>query len=100
MNTSLSYEDSPRAAVSLVGARERVRLATVRLEEVQSGLQEIVAAFDLPAGPGGEEEDLSAFQLAGACELDALIRCGLHDHLNPLLETLRTLVRSRPEEAE
>jgi len=84
--------------VSLVGARERVRLATVRLEEVKSGLQEIVEAFDLTAGCGGEE-DLSAFQLAGACELDALIRCGLHDHLKPLIETLRSLVRSRPEEA-
>jgi len=99
VNTNLSCEDSPRVADALVGAREQVRLATVRLEEVQSGLQEIVEAFDLPAGPGGEEEDLSTFQLAGACELDALIRCGLHDHLNPLLKTLRTLVRPGPEEA-
>jgi len=83
----------------LVGAREQVRLATVRLEEVRSGLQEIVDAFDLPAGPGGGEEDLSAFELAGVFELDALVRCGLHDHLKPLIETLRTLIRTGPEEA-
>lgn len=93
-----SCDVDPSMNEALVGAREQVRLATVRLEEVKSGLQEIVDAFDLPAGSGGEEEDLSAFQLAGACELDALIRCGLHDHLKPLIETLRSLVRPRPEE--
>jgi hypothetical protein len=86
-------------ADALLGAREKVRLVTVRLEEVRSGLQEIVAAFEVPLVPGGAEEDLSAFQLAGACEMDALIRCGIHDHLNPLLETLRALVRAEPEEA-
>jgi hypothetical protein len=94
-----SCDVGPGAQAALLGAREKVRVATVRLEEVKSGLQEIVDAFDVPLVPGGEEEDLSAFQLAGACEMDALIRCGIHDHLNPLLETLRSLVRAEPEEA-
>lgn len=78
----------------LTAAREQVRHALQRLEEVQLDLWETVEGITLP--PVQVRED--GFDLAGLSEVDAVIRCAVHDHLEPLIRALRSLTRNPPED--
>ena len=73
---------------ALAAAREQVRLAIERLDEIRADLEATAAGLRLPER--GEDVDAP---LAGLFEVDAVIRCGLHDHLRPLIASLRSLVR-------
>ena len=77
----------------LAQAREQVRHTIERLDEARAGLEATAAGFRLPE----REEDIST-PLAGLFEVDAVIRCGLHDHLRPLISSLRSLLGNGPEE--
>lgn len=74
-------------AAALTAAREQVRHTIERLDEVRADLEATAAGFRLPE----RGEDIDA-PLAGLFELDAVIRCGLHDHLRPLIASLRSLL--------
>lgn len=74
---------------ALAANREEVRHALDRLDEVRADLEATAAGLRLPEN--GEDVDAP---LAGLFELDAVIRCGLHDHLKPLVESLRNLLRT------
>lgn len=76
--------------------RERVRHAVARLEEIRLDLWEIVETITLP--PVRVRED--GFDLAGLSELDAVVRCALHDHMKPMIESLRGVACRRLEELE
>ena len=73
---------------ALAEGREQIRHAIDRLDEVRADLEATAAGFRLP-----EQGDDIDGPLAGLCELDAVIRCGLHDHLKPLIASLRSLTR-------
>ncbi len=78
---------------ALTAAREQVRLAIERLDEIRVDLEATAAGLRLPE----RGEDVTD-PLAGLYELDAVVRCGLHDHLRPLLASLRSLLPAEPEE--
>jgi len=78
---------------ALTAAREQVRLAIDRLDEIRADLESTVAGLRLPE----RGEDVTD-PLAGLCELDAVIRCGVHDHLRPLIADLRSLLPAQAEE--
>lgn len=73
-------------------ARERLGHSIERLDEVRTDLIEVLAGLPADASSPTSEE------LAGVFELDALIRCALHDHLDPLLQDLRALHQRGTEE--
>jgi uncharacterized NAD(P)/FAD-binding protein YdhS len=75
------------ASKALAAAREQVRLAIERLDEIRADLEATAAGLRLPE----QGEDIEE-ALAGLCEVDAVIRCGLHDHLKPLITSLRSLL--------
>jgi len=78
--------DEAQCTVSaLAQARERLGHSVERLAEIRADLLEIVEG--LPAEASSPPSD----ELSGIYELDALIRCGLHDHLDPLIQNLRAL---------
>jgi hypothetical protein len=77
----------------LAAPREQVGHAIDHLDEVRADLEAIAAGLRLP----DREEEVDA-PLSGLYELDAAIRCGVHDHLKPLLSSLRGLLRSEAEE--
>lgn len=77
----------------LTAAREQVRHTIDHLDEARADLEAVAAGLRLP----DREEEADA-SLAGLYELDAVIRCGVHDHLKPLLSSLRGLLRSEAEE--
>ena len=85
-------EDDPTKA-ALTAAREQVRHTIERLDEIRADLEATAAGLRLPE----RGEDLDA-PLAGLHELDAVVRCGLHDHLRPLIASLRSLLPSDAEE--
>jgi hypothetical protein len=78
---------------ALAVAREQVRHAIERLDEIRADLEATAAGLRLPER--GEDIDTP---LAGLHELDAVLRCGVHDHLKPLIASLRSLTRFEPEE--
>lgn len=71
---------------ALTEAREQIRHVIDRLDEIRTDLEATAAGLRLPE----HEEDIDG-PLAGLYELDAMIRCGLHDHLKPLIASLRGL---------
>lgn len=82
-------ETMPKAA--LQAAREQVGHAIDLLDGVRADLEATVAALRLP-----DDEEEIEMPLAGEGELAAVIRCGLLDHLKPLIASLRSLVRCEP----
>jgi hypothetical protein len=75
---------------SVATAREAVREAVRRLEPIRADL--LKAVEDLPLPPSSQNhEDLTT--LSGLTELDAVVRCALHDHLDPLLASLRAVTQ-------
>lgn len=88
--------DKNPANSDLESAREQVHQVITRLEEAQMNLWETVEGLALPPVRVREE----SFDLAGVSELDAVVRCALHDHLKPLIENLRCLVRPVEENRE
>lgn len=76
----------------LAQARERLGHSVERLDEVRADLVEIVGSLLLPPSDADIAEPL-----AGLCELDAVMRCALHDHLDPLIRSLGSLL---PGEAD
>jgi hypothetical protein len=88
----MSMTDHPTTH-ALAAAREQVRHTVERLDELRADLEATAAGLRLPE----REEEIDA-PLAGLCELDAVIRCSLHDHLRPLIASLRGLLPTPPEE--
>jgi myosin heavy subunit len=78
------------ASKSVATAREAVRDAVQRLEPIRADLLKLVE--DLPLPPTSQSHD-DLTTLSGLTELDAVIRCALHDHLNPLLASLQAMAR-------
>lgn len=75
---------------SVATARAAVRGAVRRLEPIRADLLKLVE--DLPLPPSSQShEDLTT--LSDLTELDAVVRCALLDHLDPLLASLRTVAR-------
>lgn len=72
----------------LAAAREQVRHTIERLDEIRADLEATAAGLRLP-----EREEEMDTPLAGLFEMDAVLRCGLHDHLKPLISSLRSLLR-------
>lgn len=72
----------------LTAAREQVRHTIERLDEIRADLEATAAGLRLP-----EREEEIDVPLAGLFEMDAVLRCGLHDHLKPLISSLRSLLR-------
>jgi len=79
---------------ALAVAREQLRHTIERLDEIRADLEATAAGLRLP--DGGEDLD---GPLAGLSELDAVIRCGVHDHLKPLIAGLRDLLLAGGEAA-
>lgn len=61
-----------------------------RLEEAGKELLEIVEHLPLSEAADCDLRELA--RLAGASEVDAVIRCVLLDHLEPLIASLRSLI--------
>lgn len=80
---------------SLEAAREKVRHTAARLDEIRADLEAAAAELRLPE----QGEDLDG-PLAGLCEVDAVIRCGVHDHLRPLIRSLQGLAAGEAEAGE
>lgn len=80
------------AADPVANAREAVRDAVRRLEPIRADLLKLVEGLPLPPS-SQNQKDLDT--LSGLTELDAVIRCVLHDHLEPLLVSLRETYESR-----
>jgi hypothetical protein len=80
-------------AETLAAAREQLHHTIERFDEARADLEATVAGLRLPENA----EDLDG-PLAGLFELDAVIRCAVHDHLKPLIASLRSLIRTAPEE--
>lgn len=78
---------------ALQAAREQVGHAIDHLDGVRAGLEATAAALRLP-----EDEEEIDLPLTGEDELEAVIRCGVHDHLRPLIASLRSLIRFESEE--
>lgn len=85
-------QDSESASEALAAAREEVRHTIDRLDEARADLEAMAASLRLP----DREEEMDA-PLAGLYEVDAVVRCGLHDHLKPLIGSLRSLVTGTEE---
>jgi hypothetical protein len=66
--------------------------ALERLDEARAGMEATAAGLRLPEH--GEDVDAP---LAGLSELDAVIRCVLHDHLKPSIASLRSLLGTLQE---
>ena len=79
--------DRNQTTDTLTEAREQIRQVLERLDEARAGLEATVADLRLPE----DGEDLDG-PLAGLCELDAVVRCGIHDRLKPLIASLRGLL--------
>ena len=75
---------------SVATARDAVREAVRRLETIRADLQKLVEDLPLPLS-SQNQDDLTT--LSGLTELDAVLRCALHDHLDPLLISLRNVTR-------
>lgn len=86
-------DETEATAAALAAAREQVRHTIERLDEIRAGLEATAAGLLLPE----RGEDIDG-PLAGLSELDAVIRCGLHDHLRPLIASLRSLLPGDAEE--
>ena len=86
-------DETKTVATALAAAREQVRHTLDRLDEIRADLEATAAGLRLPE----HGEDIDG-PLAGVCELDAVIRCGLHDHLKPLIGSLRRLLDRAAEE--
>ncbi len=78
---------------ALAAAREQVRHTIERLDEIRADLEATAAGLRLPEHGG----DLDG-PLAGLFEVDAVVRCGLHDHLKPLISSLRSLLPTEAKE--
>ncbi|HYU34973.1 MAG TPA: hypothetical protein VEW48_22715 [Thermoanaerobaculia bacterium] len=77
---------------ALAAAREQLRHTIERLDEARADLEATAAGLRLPEREG----DIDG-PLAGICELDAVIRCDVHDRLKPLLASLRSLLHDNEE---
>jgi hypothetical protein len=73
-------------------AKQRVREAARRLEEVRSDLLDTVGGLPLPASALDKSE---LRKLSEVSELDALVRCAIHDHLEPLISALRGIAQAK-----
>ncbi len=80
-------DETEATTVALAAAREQVRHTIERLDEVRANLEATAAGLRLP-----EREEEIDEPLAGLFEVDAVLRCGLHDHLKPLIASLRSLL--------
>lgn len=76
----------------LAAPREQVGHAIDHLDEVRADLEAIAAGLRLP-----EDEEEIEGPPAGVLELDAVIRCAVHDYLKPLIASLRSLIRTGTE---
>ena len=85
--------DEDQTIKALAAAREQVRHTIERLDEIRIDLEATAAGLRLPE----RGEDIDG-PLAGLHELDAVLRCGLHDHLRPLIASLRSLLPGDAEE--
>ncbi|HYU31857.1 MAG TPA: hypothetical protein VEW48_06815 [Thermoanaerobaculia bacterium] len=79
-------------AAALAQAREQLRHTIERLDEARADLEATAAGLRLPE----HEEDIEG-PLAGLVELDAVIRCAVHD-LKPLIASLRSLLHNATRE--
>ena len=84
--------DENQTTDTLAAAREQVRHTIEQLDEIRADLEATAADLRLPER--GEDVDAP---LAGLFELDAVIRCGVHDHLKPLIASLRGLLGTGTE---
>lgn len=85
--------DENETAEILAAAREQLRHTIERLDEARADLEAMVADLGVPEW--GKDID---GPLAGLSELDAVVRCGLHDRLRPLIADLRSLLHGDGEE--
>jgi len=74
---------------ALAQAREQLRHTIERLSEARADLEATAAGLRLPEHEGDIEGPL-----AGLFELDAVIHCAVHDHLKPLIASLRSLLHN------
>jgi hypothetical protein len=86
-------DETEATTVALAAAREQVRHTIERLDEVRANLEATAAGLRLP-----EREEEIDEPLAGLFEVDAVLRCGLHDHVKPLIASLRSLLPGEAEE--
>lgn len=86
-------QESESSSEALAATREQVSHAIDHLDAVRADLEATAACLRLPE----REEEIDG-PLAGLYELDAVIRCGVHDHLKPLISGLRGLLRSGTED--
>lgn len=86
-------EKTENKTAALAAAREQVRHTIERLDEIRIDLEGTAAGLRLPE----EGEDIDG-PLAGLYELDAVLRCVLHDHLKPLISSLRGLLPAEKKE--
>ena len=86
-------DETEATTAALAAAREQVRHTIERLDEIRADLEATAAGLRLPE----RGEDIDG-PLAGLSELDAVIRCSLHDHLRPLIASLRGLLPGDAEE--
>ena len=86
-------KETDATTAALAAAREQMRHTIERLDEIRADLEATAAGLRLPE----RGEDIDG-PLAGLFEVDAVIRCGLHDHLRPLIASLRSLLPTEPEE--
>ena len=82
-------DETETTTAARAAAREQVRHTIERLDEIRIDWEATAAGLRLPE----QGEDIDG-PLAGLYELDAVIRCGMHDHLKPLLSSLRSLLLS------
>ena len=62
------------------------------LEQIRTSFLQQAERIPLPASARDRTE---LKELSEASELDAALRCAVHDHLDPLLKSLRTVSRKR-----
>lgn len=85
--------ETEATAAALAAAREQVRHTIERLDEIRSDLEATAAGLRLPEH--GDDIDVP---LAGLFEVDAVIRCAVHDHLKPLIASLRSVLPGEAKE--
>jgi hypothetical protein len=73
-------------------AKRKLRETVEQLEAVRVDLLSLVGGLPLPAS-ANDQTDLGT--LSDISEVDALVRCSIHDHLDPLLASLRSVARVR-----
>lgn len=73
-------------------AKRKVRETVRRLEEARLDLLDAIGGLPLPASAHDQTELRT---LSEVSELDALVRCAIHDHLDPLIGALRRVAQAQ-----